>query len=309
MIAFVSQSEADQRALWVSALTVALGEPVVDFADLGEADRAEIDVAIVANPNVVELLELPALKWVQSVWAGVENLLADDRLSVPIVRLVDSNLAGAMAEAVLAWTLYLHRDMPAYRVQQVAHVWGELPYVPARSRTVGLLGLGELGIAAAQLLRGVGFDLVGWSRSQKSVDGVDCFSGASGLDAVLARADILVCLLPHTAETAGLLSGERLGKLPVGASIINFGRGSLIDLDALTVQLDKGHLSQGVLDVFDTEPLDAHSLLWDHPKLTILPHISAPTDMGSASAIVAKNISAYRKNGAVPDGVDRVQGY
>lgn len=306
-IAFVGQVDAEERAAWLGALSGALkGEEILEIEALSDAQCTEVEIAIVANPDPADLARLSSLKWVQSVWAGVENLIG---LEVPVVRMVDPDLSGWMAEAVLAWSLYLHRDMPFYRVQQEARAWTPLDVVSAKDRTIGLLGLGKMGQAAADLLHGVGFNLVGWSRREKQVRHVQCFAGDDGLKLVLTQSDILVCLLPHTPQTTGLLDAENLGLLPPSASLINFGRGSLIIEAALIAALDRDDLSHAVLDVFDQEPLPRSSVFWKHPKITVLPHISAPTNISSASAIVAKNICAYRESGVIPDSVDQVTGY
>ncbi|MFG6468829.1 2-hydroxyacid dehydrogenase [Roseateles sp. BYS87W] len=311
VLPFVAQADADSTAAWVAALQRAMPqERVQPLAALSAEARRDCRVAIVANPHPDDLRTLPALHWVHSVWAGVERLmtdLADTRLH--IVRLVDPQLAQTMAEAVLAWTLYLHRDMPTYaRLQREAR-WQPLPAVRAQHRTVGLLGLGALGAAAAAALRQAGFPVLGWSRTPKALPGVHSHHGDDGLDALLAQADVLVCLLPLTPDTRGLLNAARLQRLRPGASLINFARGALVDDAALRDALDTGHLRHAVLDVFATEPLPASSWHWAHPAVTVLPHISAPTDRESASALVAAHVAQYRATGELPAGVDRQRGY
>lgn len=296
---------------WRAALQAALPEErVVPIEALGAEERLNCDVAIVANPEPRDLHALPKLKWVHSVWAGVERLVEDLQGSpVEIVRLVDPQLADTMAEAVLAWTLYLHRGMPRYARQQAAGQWLAHDYVPPQRKTVALLGLGELGLASAARLRAAGFQVSGWSRSPKAVPGVQCFFGAGGLSALLAGADILVCLLPLTPETEGMLDAGAFAQLRKGASLINFARGAIADDEALRAALDAQHLEHAVLDVFRREPLPAAQWQWQHPQVTVLPHISAPTDRGTASAIVAANIRRYRQSGAMPAAVDKQRRY
>ena len=312
VIPFVdAPGDAASTRAWLGALQAALPEVrIVAFDALTADDKAASAVAIVANPSPADLSQLPRLRWVHSVWAGVERLVADcARASVTVVRLVDPTLAATMAEAVLAWCLYLHRNMPAYAAQQRIRQWLQHPYVPATQKTVSLLGLGALGRAAAERVASAGFQMCGWSSTTKSLPGVQCFTGPQGLLAMLARTDILVCLLPLTPETRGLLDAHRLSRLPPGAAIVNFARSAIVNDGDLREALDREHLSHAVLDVFDIEPLPADCWQWTHPHVTVLPHCSAPTDMQSASQIVAAAIRAYLVNGAIPKGVDVVRGY
>jgi glyoxylate/hydroxypyruvate reductase A len=286
------------------------GEKVAAFDDLDASDRAACDVAVVANPRPEDIRSLPKLKWVHSVWAGVERLVSGlPATDLKIVRLVDPQLANTMAEAVLAWTLYLHRGMPRYARQQAARQWLAQEYVRPEQKTVALLGLGALGTASAARLLGAGFKVCGWSRTRKTVPGVDCHAGDEELAAMLARTDILVCLLPLTPQTRGVLNADTLAALREGASLINFARGPIVDDAALRRALDDEHLSHAVLDVFDREPLPGDAWQWAHPGVTVLPHISAPTDRSTASAIVAANVRRYRESGVIPAAVDRAAGY
>ena len=311
MIPFISRSGLTEQTTWVDALSKAMPhEEIALLSELTEEQKRECDVAIVANPDPQELLELPSLRWVHSVWAGVERMVQE--LSSPnfsIVRLVDPNLAATMSEAVLAWTLFLHRDMPTYAQQQTRKQWLGQPMVFPEDRRIGVLGLGELGALSAQRLANNGFSVSGWSRGNKKIDGVSCFHGESGLISLLSQSDIIVCLLPLTEQTKGLLNNETLAHLPVGASIINFARGPIIDDDALLERLDSNALSHAVLDVFMHEPLQEDHRYWEHPSVTVLPHISAPTSPKSASSIVAKNINHYRLTAEIPSAVDPVLGY
>ncbi|KMO17386.1 2-hydroxyacid dehydrogenase [Methylobacterium platani] len=311
-IAFLGQLDADEEAEFLAALAASLpGETIRPFRTLGEAERADICLAIVANPDPAEVALLPNLAWIQSLWAGVERLVRDlGGNGVPIVRLIDPELARTMAEAVLAWTFYLQRDMPAYRRQQEAATWRQLAYRPPAAVTVGLLGLGALGSAAADRLVQAGFRVAAWSRSRKAVPpGVTGYFGPAGLGDLLAASDIAVCLLPLTGETRGLLDAGRIAGMKPGAGLINFGRGPIVDIDALLAALDAGRLSHAVLDVFEVEPLPADSALWRHPGVTVLPHISGPTTPASAASVVAGNVRAYRASGRIPAAVDVARGY
>ncbi|NUZ06030.1 2-hydroxyacid dehydrogenase [Schlegelella koreensis] len=285
-------------------------ETVVAFEELDAAARAACEIAIVANPRPQDLRAMPNLRLVHSVWAGVERLVADlPDTGLKIVRLVDPQLAATMAEAVLAWTLYLHRDMPRYARQQAARQWLPHDYAPPGRRTVSLLGLGALGAASAAKLLDAGFRVCGWSRSPKALPGVECHAGDHELVAMLGRTDILVCLLPLTPQTRGVVNAGAFEALRRGASLINFARGPIVDDGALRAALDAGRLTHAVLDVFDREPLPADAWQWAHSGVTVLPHISAATDRTTASAIVAANIRRYRESGIIPAAVDRAAGY
>jgi glyoxylate/hydroxypyruvate reductase len=311
-IAFLGNLDAEEESDFLAALAAAMPEETIrPFRSLSVAERAGIRIAIVANPDPAEVALLPNLAWIHSLWAGVERLVRDlGRNGVPIVRLIDPELARTMAEAVLAWTYYLQRDMPAYRRQQEAGTWRQRAYRPPAEVTVGLLGLGALGSAAAERLTGAGFRVTAWSRSPKDLPpGVTGFTGREGLTDLLAASDIAVCLLPLTEETRGLLDAERLAAMKPGAGLINFGRGPIVATDALLAALDAGQLSHAVLDVFEVEPLPPESPLWRHPGVTVLPHISGPTTPASAAAVVAGNVRAYRGTGRIPAAVDVARGY
>lgn len=311
IIAVVTRLSRDDEAAWVRRLAMLMpNERVSGFQDLSHSERAQVDIAVVADPDPADLLQLPALTWIHSLWAGVERLISElGPTAKPIVRLVDPQLSRTMAEAVLAWTYYIFRDMPAYAQQQRERVWKQLPYRRAADFTVGILGLGVLGAAAAARLRDAGFGVVGWSRSPKQLPDIETYAGVEGLDGVLAKADILVCLLPLTDETSGLMDAAFLSRLKPGASLINFARGKIVVTADLLAALDDGHVKHAVLDVFDVEPLPAADARWQHPSITVLPHISGPTDVDTAAAIVAANIGEYRMTGRLPSTVNMESGY
>ncbi len=310
-IAFVARTTPENEAEWLEMLSAALpGETVMSIKSMSEEQRSQAEIAIVANPDPADIAKLTGLKWIHSLWAGVERLVAELGTSAPpIVRLTDPELSRVMAEAVLAWTYYLHRDMPAYRDNQRRTVWKEIEYRHPRELTVGILGLGTLGAVASQRLLDAGFNTIGWSRSPKEIEGVESLAGEEGLTALLNRSDILVCLVPLTADTKGLLNRHRLGTMKSRASIINFARGAVIVADDLLDALDSGHIAHAVLDVFEQEPLDRSSPFWTHPKVTVLPHISAPTNRKTSVGIVAGNIRAWRETGRLPATVDMTRGY
>jgi len=310
-VPFIGGLPKKEQKQWQALLNHALPEEEIKLPDeLSPSQRQASEIAIVANPNMQELQDYPNLKWVHSVWAGVEKMLKNtEKLPFKIVRLIDENLAETMAEAALAWTLYLHRDMPKYARQQQQKHWHQYPYHLACQRRVGILGLGELGRAAASRLLANDFQVFGWSRSEKQIPKITTYKGNDGLKTMLKQTDILICLLPLTPHTLGLLDETRLSQLPPNASLINFARGPIVKSDALLNLLDNQHLSHAVLDVFDEEPLSTSSPLWEHPRVTVLPHVAAPTDQVTAGQIVARNIRHYRQTGQLPPTVDIERGY
>ncbi|MGF9694639.1 glyoxylate/hydroxypyruvate reductase A [Rhizobium sp. 0TCS1.26] len=310
-IAFVSRMNRTEEDDWLDVLRKAMpDERIMPFRDLTEDERQMAEIAIVANPDPAEISALPGLSWIHSLWAGVERLVLElGATAPPIVRLVDPELARVMAEAVLAWTYYLQRDMPAYHRSQAARRWDPRPYRHPSTVRIGLLGLGALGTAAALRLQQAGFPVQGWSRTRKDLPGLTLHHGEDGLAALLSASDILVCLVPLTAQTRGLLDRQRLSLLPEGASLINFARGAVIVADDVLDALDNRHLDHAVLDVFEREPLEATARFWSHPHVTVLPHISAPTSPTTASGIVAGNIRVWRRNGTLPTTIDMQRGY
>ncbi len=307
-ISNLSRSEVDQ---WVKVLKKKLkGTEVVKFSSLKQSDYKKVEVAIVANRNPKEIKKLTNLKWIQSIWVGVENLVESFKgESMKIVRLIDPEMSRTMAEAVLSWVLYLHRDMYFYRVQQNKSVWKALSYVKPSKKVVSFIGLGQLGSASANKLLENGFKVCGWSRSKKSIKNIKSFTGYLGLKKMLGQTDILVCLIPLTQNTKYILNNKTLSYLKKGACVINFARGAIINTKDLLKYLNSGRIHHVVLDVFEKEPLPKKSILWKHKKVTILPHISANTDLDTASDIVAKNIKIYQLKKKIPKSIDLVRGY
>ncbi len=312
LVPFVRRVDHGPHPELLNALRSHLRElDVVEHAEIPVGRLPEATVAIVDGPSADQLASLPNLALVQSTWAGVEAIIPAVPDGVVIARMVDPQLAATMAEAVLAWTLYLHRDMPRYARQQRAGDWIEHPVVRSSDRRVGIVGLGALGTAAARVLADQGFDVAGWSRSPKAIEGVDGFDGDGGLTPLLGRSDIVVNLLPHTEATTNLLDARAFAAMRPGASLINFGRGQTVDDDALLDALDRGHVDHAVLDVFDVEPLPSDHRYWQHESVTVLPHISGPTSADTAAAIAADNVRRFLATGELPTGalVDRARGY
>lgn len=309
-IAFCHQLPPAEAHAWREALSAAdPALPIVEVAELSVEQRACVEVAVVANPDPTVLSTLPGLRWVQSLWAGVDSLLPRVPGHVPIVRMRDPGMIETMAEAVLTWTLYLHRELPQYLAQQARAEWRQRPLRPATERRVTILGLGDMGTAAARRLSQQGFPVHGYRRAPTGATPVPCAYGDAGLDALLPQTDVLVLLLPLTDDTRGLIDARRLAQLPAGASLINFARGALIDDDALLAALDAGRLDHAVLDVFAHEPLPPGHAYWRHPRVTVTPHVSAPTPKSSAAPIAAAHLRRYLDTGEIPAAVDRVRGY
>ena len=273
-------------------------------------DPAAIDVIVTAPGGVVQdYAPFTRARLVQNLWAGVERLVANPTLTQPLCRMVDPAMTESMTEYVVGHVLRHHLGIDAH-IHGQDGVWRNTVLPPvARNRPVTVLGLGELGGAAARALAALNFPVTGWSRSQKRIDGVDCLAGPEGLATALSRAAILVTLVPDTAETESLLNADRLALLPEGAMIVNPGRGTLIDDAALLAALDAGRIGHATLDVFRVEPLPPDHPYWAHPRVTVTPHIAAATHPDTASAVVVENIRRAMAGAALLHRVDRGRGY
>lgn len=316
IIPFISQISAQEQLLWLEQLKTHLpDETIAPISDLSSQQLQLCEIAIVANPDPQQLALLPNLVWVQSLWAGVDSLVSHfsqsqfNQAKFNLARLIDPQLADTMAEAVLTWVLYFHRDMHIYATQQKNKQWLQHQYHLPSECSVGILGLGELGRKSAERLLNNGFNVSGWSRCEKSITGINCYSGEHGLHELAQQCQIIICLLPLTPNTRHLINDDFIKQLKKGSVIINFARGGIIDNVDLIANLNSHHLAHAVLDVFEQEPLDLNSHLWQQENITILPHISAPTHCQSASKIVADNIKNYRRCGYIPKCVDLVKGY
>jgi glyoxylate/hydroxypyruvate reductase A len=278
-------------------------------------DPASIRYACVWKPPAGLLAGFPNLKAIFSLGAGADDLLADPRLpNVPVVRIVDPDLTMRMTEYVVLHVLMCHRRQRLYDTQQRERVWHEHSQPAASEVVVGVMGLGVLGTSAAHMLRRVGFKVAGWSRSPKTLPGVETFQGAQGLEPFLQQTEILVCLLPATPATCGIINLDLLRKLRKhgalqGAYLINAGRGSLqIDADILTA-LAEGSLAGAILDVFPTEPLPIESPLWGHPKVTITPHNAAQAVPQTLAISVLQQIDRIELGQSPENTIDRAIGY
>jgi glyoxylate/hydroxypyruvate reductase A len=278
-------------------------------------DPAEVHYAAVWKPHPGELAAFPNLRVIFNLGAGVDALMADASLpDVPLVRVAVPDLTDRMTEYVVLHVLMHHRQELYLRQSQREKRWAPKSQWAAGAITVGIMGLGTLGADAAEVLRKIGFGVVGWSRSPKRIEGVECFHGAQQLEPFLRRSDILVCLLPLTPETRQILNRDLFAKLnrdgPMGAPVlINAGRGGLQNEADILQSLDDGTLGAASLDVYVTEPLPADSAFWTHPKVVLTPHNAADTDADAISKYVAQQIERFEAGGALENLVDRKRGY
>lgn len=309
-ILIAADFSADEWAAWGPVLAAALpGEQLLREAD--ESQRVDIDVALVANPPVGALQGLPRLRFIQSLWAGVDRLLLDASVpsAVPLARMVDPSMNATMAETALWAVLGLHRRFFHYAAQQRAAQWQQHAPLRADETHVAVLGLGQMGRTAAQRIARHCYRVAGWSANPATVDGVATSSGDAALNAVLGAAHIVVNLLPLTPATRGLFNASTLAQMRPGASLVNLARGAhVVDAD-LMAALESGHLQHAVLDVFSTEPLPADHPYWRHGHVTVLPHVAAQTDPRSAALIAADNVRAFRAGRTPKNLVDRKRGY
>ena len=272
-------------------------------------DPAEVDYIVYApNGPVSDFAPFTNTKAVLSLWAGVENIVTNKTLTMPLTRMVDSGLSEGMVEWVTGHVLRHHLGMDHHILGQ-AGIWD--PAIPplARNRPVGVLGLGELGAACAGALAALNFQVSGWSRSEKAIDGISCLHGEDGLQQVLAGSEIVVLLLPLTAATDNVMNAQRFTLMPKGSFLLNPGRGALVDDDALLQALASGRIAHATLDVFRTEPLPPDHPFWAHPGITVTPHIASETRAETASDVIAENIRRSEAGKPLLFLVDRNAGY
>ena len=306
-VLFAAKSE--RWAEYQAPLKRALLEAGVDAKLDTDIPNADVEYIVYApNSDVQDFSVFPKLKAVLNLWAGVETVAPNKTLKAPLARMVDHGLTQGMIEWVTGHVLRHHLGMDAHIVNP-DRLWDAKAPPLAEQRRVTMLGLGELGIACAQTLARFGFNVSGWSRSAKTIEGVHCHSGDAGLQDALSGAEIVVLLLPDTAATENVLNAQTLSYLEQDAVIINPGRGPLIDDGALLGALESGQLSHATLDVFRVEPLPQDHAFWVHPKITVTPHIASETRTWTASQCVAENIRRGEAGEPFLHLVDRSVGY
>lgn len=297
-------------AHWADAMRAI--DPALDIRIHPQSgDLADIEAAVVAKPPPGLLQSLPNLKLIHAFGAGVDAILADKTLPrhVPLTRVVDDRLTMAMTEYVLLHVLRFHRQVETMAANQRNKTWKWLPPVDAAERVIGIMGMGTLGTAVAEKLRPFGFQLVSWSRGLKAVDGVTSFHGDEHLDSFLRLCNVLICLLPLTPQTRGIISRRTLSLLPKGAYIINAGRGGHVVEADLLHALDSEWLSGATLDVFDEEPLRDSHPFWTHPKVTVTPHNAADSIPAQVAPQIIDNIQRMMKGQPLLRLVDYARGY
>lgn len=273
-------------------------------------DPREIRYLVAWDPAPALLETLPDLEVIFCVGAGIDQFdLARLRPGQQLVRMREPGIVEGMVEYVTMAVLAAHRGLPGMIAAQRAECWQPVAHLPAAQRRIGVMGAGQLGTAVMAALAPFGFKRSAWSRTPRIVPGVTVHAGRAGLEAFLAQTDILVCLLPLTDETRGIMCRDTLSQLPRGAWVINVGRGGhLVEHDLLAL-LDEGHLAGAFLDVFDTEPLPPGHRFWQHPGIVITPHIASMTRPRTAARAVIANIRRHQA-GAVMDGaIDVLKGY
>ncbi|MEE8351285.1 MAG: glyoxylate/hydroxypyruvate reductase A [Rhodospirillales bacterium] len=312
-MALLFSSKNDDPECWRDVLAQEL--PDLDFhiwTPGGEniGDPANIEFALVWGPKKSALKVYPNLRAILSLGAGVDHLLDRDLpKGVPVARLVDPGLTRGMREYVIYWTIHYHRRFGEYAVATAAKTWQQLPQGNTCKRRVGIMGLGMLGADTAAHLASLQFDVAGWSRSAKTIPGVTCYDGDDGLVDFLSHTEILVCLLPLTPETTGIINANTLAQLPKGAAIINAARGPHVVDDDLIQALDSGHVAGATLDVFHIEPLPSDHAFWVHPKINLTPHAASITTPETAVIPVAQNIRRLQAGQAPEPLVDMDVGY
>ncbi len=309
-MALIFRSKIDRVDLWREGFARAM--PDLEFRDWGDpGDPADVEFALVWQPPRGGLRRFANLKAIFSVGAGVDHLFGDTDLPEggPVVRMIEPELTRGMCEYVALHTLRHHRRQREHEARQRAGEWNLIVVPTAPSRRVGVMGLGVLGSAAAATLVALEFDVAGWSRTRKDLAGVESFHGEAGLGRFLARSEIIVCLLPLTPGTEGILNAGLFAGLPRGASVINAARGGHMVEEDLLAALESGQLAEATLDVFRTEPLPPGHPFWGHPRVTITPHNASITDPDSGARRIAEIIDRFRRGEPLPNIVDPAAGY
>ncbi|MFN4090689.1 MAG: 2-hydroxyacid dehydrogenase [Alphaproteobacteria bacterium] len=301
---------AGDPALWQREITARVpGQAFLSWPEVGDPDAVEFVLLFRAEPGM--FVPFRNLKAILCTGAGVDGILADPQLprDVPIARIVDPWMTTMMAQWVVHAVLRLERRMETYAAQQRRGEWRELEEWRPDLPRVGILGCGEIGGFVGRALAGLGFDVAGWTRTPRDLGPLQGFAGEVGLEPFLRRSDHLVCLLPLTPSTRGILNARTLALLPPGGTVVNAGRGGHIVTEDLVAALDSGHLSAAFLDVTDPEPLPSDHPLWRHPNVTITPHVAGITNPVTAAEQVAENIRRTLDGEPLLNRVDPRGGY
>ena len=312
MTLLVNSGGEDAVADWQAHFKVAAPHLDVRWWRDPAIQPEDVRYVLVWEPDPGRLASLPNLRLILSTAAGVDHITRDPTWPrhVPLVRMGGDETAQRMGEFVCMAALALLRDFRRVTLAQAERRWDyfENPRCAFDLR-VGVMGLGNLGARSAAMLAGLGFEVAGWSRTAKRLPGVACYAGAAERDAFLAQSDILVCLLPDTADTRGAIRAETIARLPPGAAVINVARGGHVVLPDLLAALDAGHLSGAVLDVFETEPLPPDHPVWTHRLVTVTPHMASLASRRARSHYAAEVIAAFERGDALPNLYDPDRGY
>ena len=309
-MALLFYSQFDDPVDWGKHLLNAI--PGLDFRvwpKVGEP--RDIEAALVWKAPEGELRKYPNLQLIINLGAGVDSIVKDRSLpaGIPIVRIADPEMGRMMAQYVLASVLRHYREFVSFARAQKERRWHYIHPREAATCSVGVMGLGNLGAMAAHELVRQGFQVSGWSRSPKQLEGVESFHGEAGFAPFLGKSEILVVMLPLTPQTDGLLDANAIARLPRGAKIINVGRGRLVDEDALVAALSSGHIAEATLDVFREEPLPSESPLWGFDQVLVTPHLASVAIPRTASRQVAENLRRLNKGEPLLNVVDPSRGY
>lgn len=305
----VYKSEPERGRKWAALVAErAPGSSFRQWPDIG--DPTTVDYLVAWQPPSDIMQQFPNLKVLFSVGAGADQFdYARLPADLPVVRMVEPGLTNGMVEYVTFAVLGLHRDMPRYLQQQREQQWQPHPMRAAAKRRIGVMGLGSLGEAVLKPLLALGFDCGGWSRTRREIDGVQCWAGKDQLGDFLARTDILICLLPLTDSTKGLLNSDCFNQLPHGAALVQAGRGAQLNHNDLLSALDSQQLSAAVIDVTDPEPLPAGHPFWRHPAIWLTPHIASQTMPETAVDALLANIRRFESGEPMIGLIDRQRGY
>lgn len=308
-MSFVYKSDPARGAVWARFFAEHASEvPFRIWPDVGDPAQVRYLAAWKLPPDLMKTF--PHLEVLFCVGAGIDQLdLSQVPESLPVVRMIEPGLTDGMVEFATLAVLAIHRDWPVYAVQQRERRWQALPVRTAASRRVGIMGMGVLGQAVVAKLRGFGFPCAGWNRTRRDLEGVESFAGPESLPEFLGRTDILVCLLPLTDATRGILDRRVFEAMPRGSALVSLGRGGHLVQDDLLRALDEGRISAAILDVADPEPLPPEHPLWIHPRVVLTPHIASETQPESSVRVVLENVARHRRGEPLVGLVDRRRGY
>jgi len=301
----------EDMEVWSNGLQKAMPEMDIKvYPDDGDVNEVEFAV-VWKHPRGI-LKKYPNLKAILSLGAGVDHIISDPDLpeGLPIIRLVDKKLTHEMCLHALHWVLHFHSDQYLYRSQQLKRQWIQQSSIQTEDRTIGIMGLGNIGRSIGELLVTQSFNVIGWGANQKSsLTDIKYYYGQDQLSDFLGRTNILINVLPLTSDTTNIITKKELSLLPKNSFIINIGRGGIINEDDLLTLLSEGHIKAAALDVFAQEPLPENNSLWDHPSVYITPHIAGQSNPNSAGQTISENIYRIQK-GELPYPIySRTNGY